>query len=178
MSSVENNPLNFPSLAQGKSLAQAVRSKDLKQARNILLVIGILTVLANGFFTFRAKAEVDKEIDKQIAQARAKGLQVHQDKVQLVRESALRITYLVQGGGVILGVIFIVLGFMVKSYPVPATILGLVLYLAGSAIFAYIDPMSLMQGIIFKVIVVVSLFSGVKSALGYQRSLATNPTAA
>jgi hypothetical protein len=178
MSSIENDPLNFSSLAQGRSLAQAVRSKELKQARNILIVIGILTVLANGFFTFRAKAEVDKEIDKQVAEARAKGLQVNQQRVQLVRESALRITYLVHGGTIALGVTFIVLGLMVKSYPVPATILGLVLYLAGSAIFAYIDPMTLAQGIIFKVIVVVSLFASVKSALGYQRSLAAKPAAA
>ena len=178
MSSIENDPLNFSSLSQGRSLAQAVRSKELKQARNILIIIGILTVLANGFFTFQAKAEVDKEIDKQVAEARAKGLQVDQQKVQLVRESALRITYLVQGGGVVLGVVFIVLGLMVKSYPVPATILGLVLYLAGSAIFAYIDPMTLAQGIIFKVIVVVSLFASVKSALGYQRSLAAKPAVA
>ncbi len=176
--SSENESLNFSSLAQTGSLAQAARSKELKRARNILVIIGILTVVANGIYASKAKTDVDKVIDKQVAEVRAKGMVVDTEQVNRVRTSAVRITYLVHGGATLLGVAFIVLGFMVKSFPVPATILGLILYLAGAAIFAYIDPTTLAQGLFFKIIVIVSLFASVKAALGYQRSLDANPAAA
>lgn len=174
MASVENNPLDFAGQIPHKSLAQSVRSKELKQARGILIVVGVLTVLVNGGFLMTAKSNVDKEIDKQVKQARAQQLQVDPQQVELVRASILRLTYLIQGGAALLGVVFIVLGFLVKPYPVPATMLGLILYLAATAIFGYIEPMTLAQGLIFKFIIVVSLFASVKAAIGYQKHLARN----
>ena len=76
---------------------QAARSKELKRARNILVVIGVLTIVANAAFAANAKNEVDKEINKQVAEARSHGMVVDMQKVDRVRVSALRITYLVHG---------------------------------------------------------------------------------
>jgi hypothetical protein len=39
------------------SLAQAARGNELKQAQRILIVIGLLTVAANGFFLFNLPNE-------------------------------------------------------------------------------------------------------------------------
>src|SRR5271155_2802297 len=76
MSSIENDPLNFSIPSEVKSLAQAVRSRELKQARGILFIVGVLTMIGNGVFMAKAKDAVDKEIDKQIADVGSKGLQV------------------------------------------------------------------------------------------------------
>ncbi|HEX4145058.1 MAG TPA: hypothetical protein VHY91_16245 [Pirellulales bacterium] len=178
MASVENNPLDFASQIPHKSLAQSIRSKELKQARGILIVVGVLTFLVNGGFLMMAKSNVDQEIDKQVKQVQAQHMQVDLHQVELVRASALTLTYLIQGGAAALGIVFIVLGFLVKSYPVPATMLGLILYLAGTAIFGYLEPMTLLQGIIFKMFIVISLFASIKAAIGYQKHLARNAVAA
>src|SRR5271168_3111216 len=100
------------------SLAQSARLKHLKTARWVLIVIGVLTILLNGFLLATAREQLMNEVKKQnmviVDQAAfEKGLTV------------LRLIYVVP---LVLGVVFIVLGIMVKTYPVPMTILGLVLY--------------------------------------------------
>ena len=70
-----------------------------------------------------------------------------------------------------LGALFIVLGLMVKSYPVPITILSLVLYVAATLAFAALDPQTIVQGFIFKIIIVVALVKAIQAALAYQRDL-------
>jgi hypothetical protein len=81
------------------------------------------------------------------------------------------VVQLIQAVPVGLGVIFIILGVMVKSYPVPMTITGLVLYVLANAIFGLLDPAMLLQGVIIKIIVVVALIKAVQAALAYQREM-------
>ena len=68
-----------------------------------------------------------------------------------------------------LGVIFIVMGLLVKQYPVPLTIAGLALYVGSALVFAALDPMTLLQGIIIKIFIVIGLVKAVQAALAYER---------
>ncbi len=68
-----------------------------------------------------------------------------------------------------LGVVFIVMGFFVTSFPVPITIAALVLYLAAFAITAVLDPTMIYRGIVIKIIIVGALVRSIKAALEYQR---------
>jgi hypothetical protein len=52
---------------------------------------------------------------------------------------------------------------------VPATALGLILYVGAFAIFAAMDPASIAQGIIIKIIIIVGLVKALQSALAYQK---------
>ena len=92
------------------------------------------------------------------------------------RNRVLRVSQLVMGGAMALGVVFIVLGFLVKSYPVPSTVLGLVLYVGAAAVFGYLDPATLGQGIIIKIIIIVALAKSVQAAITYQRWMNTAAT--
>lgn len=149
------------------SLSQSVRSKELRTARNVLVIVGVLTVAVNLFFFTQAEQAVDSQIrDLQI---NGQLQNASPSQVAELRSQAIRMVKLIHGGTVALGAVFIVLGLAVKSFPVPATVLGLILYLAGIAVFAAINPASLVQGIIFKIIIVVCLFQSVKSALAHQR---------
>jgi hypothetical protein len=71
------------------SLAQSARLKRLKQARWILIVIGILTIVANGVFIAIQRDQVKREIDKEL-QTAGPGAVVDRAKVREVEEAALR----------------------------------------------------------------------------------------
>jgi hypothetical protein len=151
------------------SLSQEARSSQLGTARGILLFIGVLTVAANAFFYTQIEKQVDEELNKQVQALRGQGMIADPVELKKIRESAIQIAKLIQGGAVLLGVVFIIMGVMVKQYPVPITITALVLYIGATAIFGFIEPSSLIRGIIIKVIIVVALAKSVQTALAYQR---------
>ena len=134
------------------SLAQSARGKQLKSARNTLIAVGVLTALLN--FGVAAAAG-------SIAQGNA-------EVQQMIMLSGI--------GFGLLGVVFIVLGVMVNTYPVPCTMLGLVLYIGANAVSALIDPTTIAQGIIIKGIIIVGLVKSLRAAQAYQQE--TNAAAA
>jgi hypothetical protein len=146
------------------SLAQSARGKQLKSAKTWIFAIGILTLLANIGMSFVVGSQVDEEVKKLQAQNQV----VDQQAV----EAAKREAQLVCAGFAAIGVVFIVMGFFVNAYPVPITILALVLYLAGFAISAVLDPTTIVQGIILKIIIIAGLSRSIKAALAYERERA------
>jgi len=163
-----------PSAPRLGRLAQSARSGQLKGARSIMLVVGVMTALLNGFFFFVADSTVQAEIDKEI-KALPATMVVDQARVQEVKEQAVRATRLINGGGLVLGLVFVACGLLVRRHPVPVTITGLALYLGGNAIFGLLNPASLASGIVVKVFIVVGLFKAVQAAIAYQKELATAP---
>jgi hypothetical protein len=149
------------------SLAQSARSKQLKSARITLIVIGVLTIVAN----IAIAAMSDSQVDNEVKKLHGQGMLVDQKAV----DAAKRETKLVCVGFAVLGVVFVVLGVFVASFPVPITILALVLYLAGFAITAVLDPTTILQGIIFKVIIIGGLARSIKAALEYERERTSVP---
>ena len=83
-----------------------------------------LDARANGFQWFQLQSEVQK--------LQNQGMVVDQAKLQ---EAELTI-----GGFAATGVLFIVFGLLVKSYPVPITISALVIYVGCAAIVALYHP--------------------------------------
>ena len=158
----------MPQLSSLTSLSQSARMKQLKSARMILIFVGVVTVALNGFLFVQAEAMVDNEISN----LQMQGIVIEGD-VNQIRDQAIKMRHLIHGGTVALGVVFILLGVAVRSFPVPATVLGLVLYLGSIAVFAVINPASLLQGLFLpcdmKIIFIYCLFKAVHSAIGYQR---------
>ena len=143
------------------SLAQSARSKQLKTARVTIFVIGVLTILANLGVAMLSDSRIDEEAKK----LQGQGMIVDQKAI----EAAKRETQLTCAGFAAVGVVFIVMGFFVNAYPVPITISALVLYLAGNAISAVMDPTTIAQGIIIKIIIIAGLVRSIKAALEYER---------
>ena len=77
---------------------------------------------------------------------------------------------MVNGAAIALGIVFILLGAVVKSFPVSATVLGLVLFIANTAVFTAISPAQLQYLIIPNRYCILFLFKAVHSAIGYQRT--------
>jgi hypothetical protein len=158
----------LPELPKLGSLAQKARGKQLNQARWILIVIGALTVIVNGALMATLRDSIRNEIKKEIAKA-GPGAVVDQGRVRQIEEQAYRVGMLAGGVAVVLGVIFIVCGIIIKMFPVPVTIISLVLYVLAALGFAALDPKTPGAGLIVKIIVVVALVKAIQAALVYER---------
>jgi len=148
------------------SLAQAARGNELNQARNTLIVIGLLTLAFNGFMYYNAPHEVNQLLNAEVQKA---GFGAMIDPQ--ARQNILTTLYALYGATAGLGLLFIFLGIIIKKFPVPITILSLVLYLAATALFACLEPMSLLQGIIVKVFIVLALVRAIRAARAYQEEV-------
>ena len=162
------------SMAGLGNLAQSARGKELKSARTIMYIVGVLSVAVNMFVFSSAEGAVQKEIDQEVAKL-GPGFEVDQEKMAELKDQAVGTTKLVSGGGMLLGMIFVACGALVYKYPVPATITALALYLASIAIFGMMNPESIASGLIVKFFIVAGLFKAVQAAIAYQKELAAAP---
>jgi hypothetical protein len=155
------------------SLSQAARHKQLNTARGILIGVGIMTFLVNLAFFATIESQVNDLIKNQVDQLHKRGLQEDPASLAAYRSKVIKITQLFQGGAVALGVVFVILGCLVKRHPVSSTIMGMVLYLGSNALFGYFDPETLAKGLLIKIIVVFVLAKSIHAAIAYQREQTT-----
>ncbi|HEY4312133.1 MAG TPA: hypothetical protein VGN12_21980 [Pirellulales bacterium] len=146
-----------------ESLAHRGREKSLRQARSLLIIIGLLMVVVYAVTTIRMPEEVRQEAIKL------------QEQGQLItrqaREAIVRINQVIACAFVALGVIFVVLGLALRSYPVPIAITAFVLYLAAVVVTGLIDPTTFARGLLVKLIVAATLVKAILAAVAYRRAL-------
>ena len=145
-------------------LTQSARGAEVGKARRILLVVGVLTLLANVGTFFFAESLADNLIKAE--QAKQPGLMVSPAE----RDTVINATKVASGLVALLGGLFVVFGLIVQKFPVPITVASLVLYIGQVAVFAVIATASLLNaGIFVKVIIVVALVKAVQAAIAMQR---------
>jgi hypothetical protein len=155
------------------SLAQKARGKKLKEARGILLTIGILTLLWNGGFLVAIPHFVDEAIHTEIAKVGGFN-QVDQAAVQHARSQLLMINYAITGLFFVMGVLFVIFGALVYRYPLAMTITSLVLYLLATLAMIVIaalgdDPGLAGGGMIVRIIIIIALAKSIQSAHAYEK---------
>ncbi|CAN5177222.1 hypothetical protein BH11PLA2_BH11PLA2_07200 [soil metagenome] len=162
------------------SLSQKARTKSLKSAQTILIIVGILSLLVNGGLFFMTESLVDKEIEMEKKKL-GPGMVFDNVKIKEIRDSAIRTQRLLSGAFVLASIAFIILGICVYKAPVLCTVTGLVLYIAAWLIpvvllflggeekeaMAALIPKNII-GIGIKVLIIVGLFKSVQAAVAYQ----------
>jgi len=135
------------------SLVQSARHQHINQARSYLLWTGGLTLVFSGFIV-------------------AGG----QENPGLLPPEQVRAITLVGLLGCVEGLVFIGLGLLTRKYPIPATILGLILYVADTAIFTMTIDLRIIQFafvklfiIIMKLFIILMLAKAVQSAIASER---------
>ena len=169
MSTEPNEGGDLPKLG---SLSQKAREKNLSSARSLLIVVGVLWVIINLVSLALLSDQISKAAKEHAIASVPPGTPVDPVKIKEVEQVMLVGAYIYAGARVALGVLFIIFGLMVKMFPVPITIISLVLYVGAVAVNGLLDPMTLMQGIIFKIIIVVLLFKSIQAAIAYQNEKA------
>jgi hypothetical protein len=81
---------------------------------------------------------------------------------ELIQNRAITLMFIALGGA------YIALGIFVKAQPVFCTTLGLVLYILGFAVTLVLNPATIVQGLIVKIIIVVALARAIGSARAYE----------
>jgi hypothetical protein len=159
-------------LGSGKrlgSLGQSARGSQLRQARTILIVIGVLTALVNGGMMAAAPRLVHEAVQKEVEAIRARGEEVDMEGVAEAEKGLVRQNYLFMGAGVAIGILFIAFGLFVERAPVPITIASLVIYIGSMGVYGMLDPSTLARGLLIKLIVIGALFKSVQAALATER---------
>ena len=142
---------------------------ELKTARRVLIGVGILQILVNGMFMVVAKQSLKEAVDKALAARNLNRLVVNQNKLNAAEEAGLQRIYLIDGGFIAIGVIFIIAGFLMPKFPLQASLTSLMLYVGGAIAQYVFNPDSLdIGGIVFKGLVVVALFKAVQAGLAYR----------
>jgi hypothetical protein len=139
------------------SLAQQVRSRKLGYPRAILYIFGSLMALVGIAVILRAiHIERTRNLDE-------------------YRESAVRAVKL--GGTLVasVGAVYIVFAIFIKKFPVPITIMALVIYLTGTALGLLVsgDPEEALTGNVvvwlIRLVIITVLAKSVHWAISYER---------
>jgi hypothetical protein len=153
------------------SLAQSVRRKGLKSTKATIIAIGVLTAVAN----FALAGMTDVAAARYVQKLHKEGKIVDPRRVDVAK----RTTRLISIGFGVLGVVFIVMGIFVETFPVPITILALVMFLAGWAATVVMAPPSSavtrvtsVGTIVVKIIIAVGLARSIQTAIAYERDRA------
>jgi hypothetical protein len=155
------------------SLAHSARAKQLKTAKVILWIIGILTIALGGFLFSNAEDEVDRALSAELRRVGASMETVDKAKYNEVREEVLRKAKLIYSANIGLGFLFIGCALLVSRKPVIATVTGLVLYLGGQAAIIAMDEggpgAGIAKGLLVRILIIVALVSAVKAAIAVER---------
>jgi hypothetical protein len=149
------------------SLAKSARGKHLTTARRVLLGVGILTILVNGALVVFARQFIGAQIHQEFRQEQA--AIPNQAQMRELEDEYLLGFYVVQGAMIVMGAVFVAFGLMIKSYPVAITISALVIFVGMMAILAVLNPATLVQGWLIKIIFLVALVKALQAALAAQK---------
>lgn len=126
------------------SLAQGARKKHLDTARNYLLLVVVLQIAGAALLYFALS------------------------QVQIPPEAMPQV-YLAYAVVIGAGVAFLILALLVHKFPLPATIIALVLFITLHAIDAVADPSALARGWLVKILVIVALVKAIQAAAAYEK---------
>jgi hypothetical protein len=143
--------------------------KTLNTARRVLYVFGVLVSLTYLFLFGNAETEIRQGLDLELSKNGLNRMTVDPVKLKEVESAAVRTVRLIYGGGIVLGIVFIVSGAMLLKFPVASVLTSLILFVGKTAVEGYLAPESLWMGAILKLIVFVCLIAAVPAAVAYQR---------
>lgn len=142
------------------AMARRTGETTRKAIRSARLALGFVALITLAFTIF-----MHLKFNADIAQARANpGLTVD--------EAVVSQSHMLFSVNYVLVAIYIALAFWAGRNPFGACLTGLILYLTLNLINAAIDPATIIQGIIMKIIIILALVNGVKAGLASRRQLA------
>jgi hypothetical protein len=162
-----------PSRGRGKH-AQRIRASSVKSASNMVLLVAILQLLFGAYFGFTTKGEVDEalaQIETMVQDGDATAEEAAQVRIELQRQATR--SFAIPIG---LGVAFLGLWLWARKSALPALCTALGLFVIVHVGGAFMEPGTVLRGILLKVFVIAALASGIKSAL-QQRAIAQREAA-
>ena len=145
------------------SLAQSARIKELNNARNMMFLAAALLVILSVVELATLRGQANQFIRQN------PGKLPPNVNVQQFEDLIVLFGRIFAVGIMALGGIYVVFGFLVKKFPVPITIIGLCIYVVFNLVLAVLNPATLGQWWVLKLIIIVGLAKGIQSAVVYQK---------
>ena len=152
------------------SLAKSARATHLTQAKRVLIGAGILIVVVNGALGIFARTLVQNQL--QIELKRQGMPNPNQAQLRQLEDEVVAGQMIISGAMVAMGCLFIVFGFLIHRQPVFITLTSLVIFIGMIAVLAALEPLTLLQGWLLKIIVIVALVKALQAALAAQKEKA------
>jgi hypothetical protein len=138
----------------GQNLGVEHRRKTIRNARISLMVVGVLLVFGALFANY--------ELNQVIAKTKA-------DPELVLNHAVVNQVKAIIAANFVLAGIFIGLFIWAGFNPFAASLTGLVLYVTMLVIAAAMNPLTLIQGWLIKIIIISALIAGIKTSLYNQR---------
>lgn len=141
-------------IREQRKRGQGEAAGSLGIAQGTLIFVGLLTIAAYTFLYFNATTEVQQEA--------AKG------DVPMSQETMLFFVRVVYGSFIAIGVVELLLGALIYQFPLFCPLAGLIIYVGANMVAGVLNPLSLLKGIIIKVLVVIALVKAVNDGAYYR----------
>ena len=119
-----------------------------------MIFVGLLTIALNSILYLNATNEV--------AQVMKAG------DVAMSEEALLRFVRIIYGSFIAVGAIEVLLGALIYQFPLFCPLTGLIIFVLANLIIGVLNPMSLVKGIIIKILVVMALVKAVNDGAYYR----------
>jgi RNA polymerase subunit RPABC4/transcription elongation factor Spt4 len=154
------------------------------KARKWLFAIALLTMLTGVIFYFIQKADVEKQIDEARIQVAGIPPDVLDERFKaatgMTWQEAIDhdrgLVYMLLAVNLALGALYLVLWWWAKTKPLPAAVIALLLFITTHVINAVMQPASIYQGILVKILFTLALVRAITAAKE-ERNLTAAPIA-
>ena len=138
--------------------------KKLRYAQVALFIVGFFGTIV----TATSLINAPREVEQAVGDFTARGLVVDPQEM-------LNFAYRVYGAWLGASVLFLVLGGIVSRWPRTAILSGLLMYLGMQIITAWLDVGSILQGLLFKLVIIWVLTLGCWVAFSKRRNSSCEP---
>jgi hypothetical protein len=174
----ENKPGNSPDFDADASMShnryassssspenclKPLRNVELKSARTLLIIVGVIQFLFGVWHVSQTRAQFDEAVDAEVRKQGA-GFVVDRDLADLEFEKQKVVRYSLQGIPIALACFFFIMAGLVFKFPVGATLASLIVYVLFLIGDLLLDPSGIAQGIIPKIIFVALFWKAYRSA--------------
>lgn len=168
-------------VAKPRDLQEIAKKIEIKQAkqtfqgkirsgRRTILTCAVLFTIGTVAIWFILNGMLEKQ-QKEVNGAKGNPM-YDQEKVAEAQKQLDRLPgtiKLITAGNAVLALSFYGLWWWAKSRPLPATLSALILFIAVHMLNVAIDPSTLAQGILIKILILVALIGAVNAAQKYQK---------
>ncbi len=157
------NPYATPDSPAVTPQRKAIWTKELKSARTILILIGVLQLLGGIYAVSTAKSDAETAIRNSIA-SKGATYRFDQEKFEEFFEEQKMMIYGIASVPVITGACFCVMAILIFRFPIGATLSALLLYLALQGYGLWLNDGEISKAYILKIFFLIALVKAFQSA--------------
>jgi hypothetical protein len=159
---MSDNPYATPETMTMTPEKRAIWTKELKSARVILIIVGIIQLLLGTLSLVNFKSQLEEQKKAEIA--KMPGYVFDQQSFDAGFEEQKVLLYGLGSIPVVIGIYFFTMAALIFKFPVGVTLSSLIVFVASHAVTVYFDPTSIAKGIILKIVFLAILWKAFQSA--------------